>query len=106
LAKNKPGICAAIINDNLAAVKGVEPLVDLLEVRVDLIGSRWPELVKHLEKPWIACNRRAQEGGRWQGSESKRIDELLPALARFFEQFEGAFNVRLEIARLYVELKG
>jgi 3-dehydroquinate dehydratase-1 len=79
LARNKPRICAAIVNDNLEAIKGVEPLVDLLEVRLDLIGSRWQELVRHLEKPWIACNRRAQEGGSWRGSESKRIDELLSA---------------------------
>jgi 3-dehydroquinate dehydratase-1 len=77
---NKPRICATIINADLEAVKGVEPLVDLLEVRIDLIGSLWQELVKHLEKPWIACNRRAQEGGSWPGSESKRIAELLRAI--------------------------
>jgi 3-dehydroquinate dehydratase-1 len=80
LAENSPRICAAIVSDDLEAVKGIEPLVDLLEVRLDLIGSRWPELVRHLEKPWIACNRRAQEGGSWPGSESKRIEELLSAI--------------------------
>jgi len=80
LGKNKPKICATLVNDDLEAIKEVETLVDLLEVRIDLIGGRWQELVKHLEKPWIACNRSAREGGRWQGSESKRIDELLGAV--------------------------
>jgi len=47
---------------------------------MDLIGSGWQELVRHLEKPWIACNRSAGEGGSWQGSESKRTDELLGAV--------------------------
>lgn len=75
-----PRICATIINSDLEAVKGVAPLVDLLEVRIDLIGKRWQELVRHLEKPWIACNRRAEEGGNWPGNESKRVDELLTAI--------------------------
>ena len=77
---NRPRICATIVNDDLEAVKGIEPLVDLLEVRMDLIDAGWQELVKHLEKPWIACNRSAREGGSWKGSESKRIDELLGAI--------------------------
>jgi 3-dehydroquinate dehydratase-1 len=76
----RPRICASIINNDLEAMKKVEPLVDLLEVRIDIIGSSWPELVKHLDKPWIACNRRTEEDGRWPGSESKRIDELLQAI--------------------------
>ena len=80
MARNKPRICAVIVNDDLKAVKGVEPLVDLFEVRIDLIGDSWQELVKNLKKPWIACNRSAKEGGSWQGSESKRIDELLRAI--------------------------
>jgi 3-dehydroquinate dehydratase-1 len=80
LAGDKPRICASIVNDDRQAIKGVEPLVDLLEVRIDLIGSRWRELVRNLEKPWIACNRRAEEGGSWQESESKRVGELLSAI--------------------------
>jgi len=96
LAKNKPGICATIINDDLAAIKGVEPMVDLFEVRIDLIGSRWQELVKHLEKPWLACNRRAQEGGSWPGSEPKRTDELLRAIDL------GADIVDIELSTPYI----
>ena len=51
MARNRSGICAAIVNNDLKAVKGVEPLVDLFEMRIDLIGGDWRELVAHLEKP-------------------------------------------------------
>jgi len=75
----EPRICAVIVDSDLEAVKKVEPLVDLFEVRIDLIGDGWQELVKHLEKPWLGCNRRADEGGRWQGDEAGRIEKLLEA---------------------------
>jgi 3-dehydroquinate dehydratase type I len=76
----RPRICASIISNDLQAVRGVEPLVELFEVRIDLIGDDWRELVKQLRKPWIACNRSADEGGSWRGSESKRREELLSAI--------------------------
>ena len=76
----KPGICAVIVNNNLEPVKEIEPLVDLFEVRIDLIGDHWPEIAKHLTKPWIACNRIAGEGGRWPGNEAGRIEKLLQAI--------------------------
>jgi len=76
----RPRICAVIVNNDLEAVKGVEPLVELFEVRIDLIGDGWQELVKQLKKPWIACNRSAEEGGSWQGSESGRREELLKSI--------------------------
>ena len=75
----KPRICASIINNNLAAIREVEPLVELFEVRIDLIGDGWQEVTRQLEKPWIACNRLAQEGGNWQDSEARRKEELLKA---------------------------
>ena len=76
----RPRVCATIVSNDLEAIKGVEPLVDLFEVRIDLIGDGWQELSKQLEKPWIACNRSADEGGSWQGSEAKRREELLSAV--------------------------
>jgi len=76
----KPRICAVIVNDNLKAVKEVEPFADLLEVRIDLIGDGWQELAGQLSRPWIACNRQAEEGGRWQESEAERIAALLQAV--------------------------
>ena len=77
---NKPKICACIVNNELELVRSVEPLVDLFEVRIDLIGNGWQELAQQLKKPWIACNRKVAEGGSWQGSEAKRVAELLTAV--------------------------
>ncbi len=76
----RPRICAVIVDNDLEAVNGVKPLVDLFEVRIDLIGDGWQELVKQLNKPWIACNRRADEGGSWDEDEERRIEELLKAI--------------------------
>ena len=76
----RPRICAVIVNNDLEAVSEVEPFVDLFEVRIDLIGDGWQELVKQLERPWIACNRIADEGGSWEESEERRIEELLKAI--------------------------
>ena len=76
----RPRICAVIVNKDLAAIKAIEPSVDLFEVRIDLIGDGWTELVKQLNRPWIACNRSAEEGGKWEGDEARRIDELVKAI--------------------------
>lgn len=76
----RPRICAVVIDNDIKAVKEVEPAVDLFEVRIDLIGDGWQDMVKQLGKPWIACNRSADEGGSWRGSESQRREELLEAL--------------------------
>lgn len=76
----RPRICAVIVGNDFKAVKSVTPLVDLFEVRIDLIGDAWREVAKELKKPWIACNRRADEGGCWQGSEDERVAELLCAV--------------------------
>jgi len=77
---NKPRICASITDNDPEAVKQVEPYVDLFEVRIDLIGDDWQELISQLKKPWIACNRIANEGGHWQGNEARRIEKLLQAV--------------------------
>ena len=76
----RPRICAVIVNNDLETVNEVKPFVDLFEVRIDLIGEGWQELAKQLNKPWIACNRRADEGGRWEWDEERRIEELLKAI--------------------------
>ena len=75
----KPRICAVIVNNDLEAVREVGPFVDLFEVRIDLIGDGWQELVKQFKKPWIGCNRSADEGGRGEGDEARRIEKLLKA---------------------------
>ena len=76
----RPRICAVIATKDSELIEAIEPLVELFEVRIDLIGGGWQELAKQLNKPWIACNRRAEEGGKWGGDETKRIDELLKAV--------------------------
>jgi 3-dehydroquinate dehydratase I len=58
-------------------IKELEPQVDFFEVRMDLIGPGWLELAKMLNKPWIACNRRQEEGGQGEPDEIKREKELL-----------------------------
>jgi len=76
----RPRLCASIINTNIEAVKQVEPLVDLFEVRIDLIGDGWVEVARALKKPWIATNRLMEEGGKWNGNEARRIEKLLQAI--------------------------
>lgn len=76
----RPKICAVITNNDLEAISDITPLVDMFEVRIDLIGTGWTEVVKSLRKPWLACNRIADEGGSWQGSESARVAELVRAV--------------------------
>lgn len=88
----RPRICAVITDTNLEAARGVMPLVDLFEVRLDLIGAGWPEVAKTLEKPWIACLRNENEGGRWRGGETEKMAELMKAVEM------GASIVDLELA--------
>ena len=77
---NNPRLCVSITSKDTQLVKKIAPMVDLFEVRIDLIGRGWQEVAEKLSKPWIACNRKKEEGGRWKGSESARLDELLKAV--------------------------
>lgn len=88
----KPRICAAIVSNDPKDARQVAPLVDLFEVRIDLIGDGWQELASQLGKPWIACNRSANEGGRWSGKEDERIEQLLQAVEL------GASIIDIELA--------
>ncbi|MBN1188917.1 MAG: type I 3-dehydroquinate dehydratase [Dehalococcoidales bacterium] len=76
----RPRICAAIVENDPGIIEKIESLVDLFEVRIDLIGPEWPELVKRIRIPWIACNRRPEEGGKGQQDEGQRVEELLRAV--------------------------
>jgi 3-dehydroquinate dehydratase-1 len=75
-----PRICVAITNEDIQSVRKVAPLVDLFEVRIDLIGEGWEGLAAKVPKPWIACNRKKDEGGSWTGNETDRINEILNAI--------------------------
>jgi 3-dehydroquinate dehydratase type I len=76
----KPRICAVVTSSDIEAVTRAEGLVDLFELRIDLIGSKWREVAYGLRKPWIAANRNAANHGRHTGSEEDRLNELLKAL--------------------------
>jgi len=73
-------LCASIMDTDINAVKKIEPIVDLFEVRIDLIGDSWTDIARQLTKPWIACNRMVEEGGKWDGNEARRIEKLLQAI--------------------------
>lgn len=75
----RPKICAVLVTEDSEAIKAAEPLVELFEVRIDLIGDDWQQVARQLKRPWIACNRRAAEGGSWRGNEAERIEELVKA---------------------------
>jgi 3-dehydroquinate dehydratase-1 len=76
----QPRICVTITNRNWKAAREVESEVDLFEVRLDLVGPDWRQMVKAIKKPWIACNRRPEEGGKGSLDEKKRVGELLRAI--------------------------
>lgn len=76
-----PEICACITSAaDLPAAVGVVDSVSLYEVRIDLIGEEWTEVVDHLPRPWIACNRLASQGGACTVNEDERLASLLRAL--------------------------
>ena len=93
----RPRICAVIVNNDPEAVREVEPLVDLFEVRIDLIGDGWQELTKQLNRPWIACNRSPDEGGKGDRDEARRIEQLVKAVEL------GAEIIDIELATRNLE---
>lgn len=56
---------------------------DLIELRIDAIKNPDPDdvlkLIKDIEHPVIATNRKIEEGGLFDGSESERVEILLSA---------------------------
>jgi len=77
---DKPRICAVVMSDEMETIKKAEALADMLELRMDLVGSGWRELAPHLRKPWIATLRDTAHRGKFTGSEEERINELMQAV--------------------------
>ncbi len=73
-------ICAVITDKDARSIRRAAELADLFEVRIDMIGAGWREIVPELHKPWIAANRSVKEGGKWRRHEKSRIKELLSAI--------------------------
>jgi 3-dehydroquinate dehydratase type I len=77
---DKPKICAVVVSDDHDAVQKAEALADMLELRLDLVGSGWQELARRLHKPWIATMRDSAHRGKFTGSEAERVDRLMQAV--------------------------
>ena len=91
---NRPKLCAAIVNDDVSKIRDVESMVDLFEVRIDLIGDTWEKVAKTINKPWIATNRTIDEGGRWNGNEARRIERLLQAIELGAEMVDVEYRTK------------
>jgi 3-dehydroquinate dehydratase type I len=92
---DSPRICVPVIS-SAQVLTSADQLADLYEVRIDLIGKEWRKVAADLKKPWIACNRRVEEGGLCREKDDKRIKELLAALdigAGFIDIELGTDNV-------------
>lgn len=74
-------ICAVVTEKDVEGAHEAERTADLFELRIDLIGSGWEDVAGRLHKPWIAANRDRVHGGKWQGNEEDRIDELFKAIS-------------------------
>ena len=99
-----PRICVPIVSES-QNFNEAGLLADLYEVRIDLIGRDWRKIASQLKKPWIACNRRVEEGGLWRDNEDKRIRELLSSLdlgAKYIDVELGS----LELATIVPKIKG
>jgi len=77
---DKPKICAVVMSADMETIKKAEVLADMLELRMDLVGSGWQELARHLHKPWIATMRDSAHRGKFTGSEEERVNELMQAV--------------------------
>ncbi len=81
-------ICAPIFekkskNVLISANKSIEAGADMVEFRIDALDDPDPDeiskLIKDINCPVIATNRKIEEGGYFNGSESERIGILLEA---------------------------
>jgi len=77
---DKPRICAVITSDDTETIKRAEALADMMELRMDLVGSEWHKVAQHLNKPWIATMRDGAHRGKFTGSGEERIKELMQAV--------------------------
>ena len=85
---DKTMICVPIFEKDYESVlrsskESIEAGADLLELRIDAMDHPDPDyisrIIKDIDFPLIATNRKNDEGGFFQGSESERIEILLAA---------------------------
>jgi len=88
-----PDICASITRvEDLDAALRVSTEVALYEIRIDLVGPDWRLLAGNLPRPWIACNRSVEEGGKAPANAAERLEVLRDAIEL------GATYVDIEVA--------
>jgi 3-dehydroquinate dehydratase I len=100
-------ICVPIFEKNYesvlqAAKNSIEAGADLLELRIDVMNNPNPDdvssIIKEINFPLIATNRKMEEGGFFKGSESERIDILLGAA-----KHANIVDIELETEDEYLE---
>ncbi len=96
----RPLICVSLTRcDDVGKVSDV----DLVEVRIDMLGSCWRRVINDLRVQWIACNRKVDEGGLWSGDEYSRVMELFKAVelgASFVDIELSTADVKSVVSRL------
>jgi 3-dehydroquinate dehydratase-1 len=96
----RPLICVSLTRcDDVGKVSDV----DLVEVRIDMLGSCWRRVINDLRVQWIACNRKVDEGGLWSGDEYSRVMELFKAVelgASFVDIELSTSDVKSVVSRL------
>ena len=88
----EPKIAVALTDSSIRLLKSSEPQVDFWELRLDLIGAGWKNVAEAISRPWVACNRSRQEGGKGPPDEAVRIEELLAGME------SGAATVDIELS--------
>lgn len=85
---DKTLICVPIFEKNYESViqsaeNSIEAGADIIEFRIDAMNHPNPDdvvnIIKDINHPLIATNRRIDEGGFFRGSESERMEILLEA---------------------------
>ena len=88
--KKKTAVVAVILEKPLeTSKKAAEMGADILEIRLDLLGIRHPEIAaetimkvkSETGLPVIITNRSHIEGGRWEGQEAERIGLITKLLS-------------------------
>ena len=100
-------ICVPIFEKNYESVlqsakNSIDAGADLLEFRIDVMNNPNPDevssIIKDINFPLIATNRKMEEGGFFKGSESERIDILLEAA-----KYANIVDIELETEDEYLE---
>ncbi len=99
-------ICAPIFEKKYedvlnAANKSIEAGADLLEFRIDALDDPDPDevtsVIKDINYPVIATNRKIEEGGYFTGSEPERIDILFEAA-----KYADMVDIELDTEEQYI----